>query len=122
MKKVVFISAAVLIALSACERERHVPKCPVVAEASIPKAVTTAFYAKYDGTFESASHITKVEKWFNKDNKAYAALFMHGGKKTLSFFDNNGNFEQEQGFQGDQQGEHQDGDDEGCECREGDGD
>jgi len=89
--------------------------CAVVSVETMPSSVTTAFQTKYPG-------IT-VEKWFNKDNTGYCALFTLNGKKTLSQFNNDGGFVKEES-EVEQQGNHQDGNnsDSGCECEIEEGD
>ncbi len=90
--------------------ENHKAKpCPTVSSEAIPAKVQMAFQHEYPEV--------NVETWYNKDNNGYVALFAMNSQKKLAYFDNNGKFQQE-GFQGEQEGEHQDNDndDDGCEC------
>ncbi|MEO7310675.1 MAG: hypothetical protein ABIX01_09765 [Chitinophagaceae bacterium] len=105
MKKILFILAIATIGV-ACEKEHeHKNLCPVVSEKAIPTSVSSAFQGKYPNVI--------VEKWFNKDNKGYCALFNLNGKETKVLFDNIGNFQKEEM---DQKGQHEDDDDNGCQC------
>ncbi len=114
MKNVFFILATVFF-LASCEKmgEHHKKDkpCAVVSTENVPSSVTKSFEAKYPAT--------KVDTWFNKDNKGFAAAFKVNNKKSVAVFDNDGNFQNE--INDDQQGDHQDND-EGCGCETEDGD
>ena len=101
------------IAFASCDKNEDTKNvCPVIAAEGLPKVVTSAFSAKYNGV--------SVQKWFNKDNKGYCALFTVTGTKKLAQFDNDGNFVKEK-TDLQQEGEHQDNEDDGeCECDTGD--
>ena len=116
MKKIVAIAIG-LTMLVACEKmdnKKNKP-CPIVTKETIPPAVITSLDAKYPGN--------SVEKWFNKDNSGYCALFTLNGKKTLAQFNNDGTFVKEE-IDVEQEGNHQDGktNDSGCECEMEEGD
>ncbi len=106
MKKILFILAIATIIIS-CEKEtEHKNLCPVISDKVVPASVSRAFQQKYPNVI--------ADKWFNKDNNGYCALFTFNGKETKALFDNNGNFQKEEI---DQEGEHEDNDnDTGCEC------
>lgn len=114
MKKTIILSAVIIASLTSCEKwelldkdKKDVP-CQIVSSESIPSAVSSAFQTKYQGA--------TVETWFNKDNTGYCALFTLNGVKTLSQFDNNGNFVKEE-TEVEQEGEYEDNEnDTGCEC------
>ena len=108
MKKLFILFASVVL-LASCEREKK-NLCPVVAATNVPNAVTKSFESKYPGT--------TVTTWFNKDNTSYCAKFTQNGKGSRAYFDNNGIFQNEQL---EQDGEHQDNNDEGCDCETDDG-
>ncbi len=120
MKKLIVILISFTI-LTACEkvnlfeRNKKDKLCPIVTTETIPSSVSTTFQTKYPGVV--------VEKWFNKDNTGYCALFTLNGKKTLSQFNNDGRFVKEEA-EVDQQGNHQDDNskDSGCECKIEEGD
>lgn len=101
----VLILAIATIVVS-CEKEKESKNlCPVISEKAVPSSVISAFQQKYPNVI--------IEKWFNKDNKGYCAMFTFNGKETKALFDNNGNFQNEEI---DNEGEHKDNDDNGCEC------
>lgn len=120
MKKLLVFLIGLTI-LSACEKGNLFEKnkkdkpCAIVTPETMPSSVTTAFQKKYPGV--------TVEKWFNKDNTGYCALFTLNGKKTLTQFNNDGGFVREE-TEVEQQGNHQDGNnnDSGCECETEEGD
>ncbi len=57
-----------------------------------------------------------VIKWFNKDNKGYAAFFVSNNVKKIVIFNNDGTFLKEQ-VKNEQHGQHDDNDvEEGSEC------
>ncbi len=118
MKKLLVILIG-LATLSACEKGNLFDKkdkpCAIVTAETMPSSVTTSFQTKYPGI--------AVEKWFNKDNTGYCALFNLNGKKTLSQFNNEGSFVKEE-TEVEQEGNHQDGNDKdsGCECETEEGD
>lgn len=100
-----FILAIATIVIS-CEKENeHKNLCLVISEKAVPSSVSSAFQEKYSNVV--------VEKWFNKDNNGYCALFTFNGKETKALFSNFGNFQKEEV---DQKGEHEDNDDNGCKC------
>lgn len=116
MKKLLAI-VLTLVTLVSCEKLDLLSKhkkdkpCAVVAAETMPSKVTASFQTKYLGV--------TVEKWFNKDNNGYCALFTLNGKKTLSQFNNDGVFLNEE-TDVEQEGNHQDDNDNdsdsGCEC------
>ncbi len=111
MKNILLIFAIATIVVS-CEKENeHKNLCPVISEKTVPSSVSSAFQVKYPNAI--------VSKWFNKDNKGYCALFILNGKETKVLFDNNGIFQNEEV---EQQGDHEDNDDNGCECESEDED
>ncbi len=111
MKKLIYFSAIVIF-FSSCEKlnfdflKKDKP-CPTLSEDAVPATVVAAFQTRHAGVV--------VEKWFDKDGKSVVAAFELNGKDALDFFDNNGNFQKEEVDQ-DQQGNHQDNDDKGCDC------
>lgn len=113
MKKIILILIGVT-ALVACKKEEEGKKnpCMVVNSEAVPTAISSAFQTKYQNT--------TVEKWFNKDNAGYSALFVLNGKQTLSQFNNDGKFVKEE-IEVEQEGNHQDGNDSnsGCDCETG---
>ncbi len=117
--KTLLILAFGLVALVSCEKgnlfdnNKKDKACPVVAVESIPENVNTSFQTKYPGA--------TVDKWFNKDNKGYCALFILNSKKTLSQFNNDGEFIKEE-TNVEQEGNHQDSEDNECECETEEGD
>ena len=114
MKNLLILSLAVLF-LASCEKlnidlHKKEKPCSVVAQDVVPASVVAAFQTKHPGGISA-------KKWFNKDDKGYAALFDNNGKDGLDFFDNDGNFQKEEIDGDNQQGNHQDKDeDKGCEC------
>ena len=109
MKKLLIIAMGLFL-FASCDKEHEGPPCPTVAADAVPAAVTKAFQDKHPGT--------TAKTWYNKDNKSFVAQFDSNGKEALDFFDNNGNFQNEEIDGDNQQGDHQDGDDDdgGCEC------
>ena len=109
MKKLLFI-ALVITALSSCEKlddlfdKDKSNTCPVVTNDQIPQTALKTMSTKYP----QATTTT----WFNKDGKGYCAVFNSNGKQTKAMFDNNGNFQSEEI---EQQGDHEDDDDSGCD-------
>lgn len=90
MKKAVIILSVIF--LVSCEkmgmRDRDDDrKCEYVANESVPVQVQTSFKNKYPQN--------TPEKWFNKDNKGFTAVFTQNGNKMLSQFDNDGTFKAE---------------------------
>jgi hypothetical protein len=90
-KTILFLS---VIAFTSCQKTNMVEdeseesiSCEVVTNETVPDVVQNAFTTKYPQT--------AAEKWFNKDNKGFSALFMQNGNKTLAQFDNNGTFRTE---------------------------
>lgn len=116
MKKIVTIaiSLTMLVACSKMEnnnpfskKEKH-NSCAVVGSDVISANVLTAFQAKYPNA--------TVDKWFNKDNTGFCALFTISGNKTLAQFNNDGSFVKEESNL-EQDGNHQNNDESGgCEC------
>lgn len=111
--KNIFILLASIFLIASCEKGNFGKKdhpCAVVAKENVPSTITKAFEAKYPAT--------SVDTWFNKDNKGFAAAFKSNNTKHVAVFDNDGNFQNE--INEDQQGDHQDNNNEGCECEDGD--
>lgn len=112
MKKLLAI-VLTLITLVSCEKVDLLNKhkkdkpCAVVSAETMPSEVTASFRTKYSGV--------TAEKWFNKDNNGYCALFTINGKKTLSQFNNDGVFLNEE-TDAEQEGNHQDDNDNDSEC------
>ena len=112
MKKLLVIAASVLL-FASCEKmdlfDKKDKPCTVVTQDGVPTSVVSAFQTKHPGI--------SVKKWFNKDDKGFAAMFDNNGKEALDFFDNNGNFQEEK-MEGDNQkrNHHDKDDDNGCEC------
>ena len=91
----------------ACEKKDIKNICPVVSEKALPVSVSSAFQQKYPNVV--------VEKWFNKDNNGYCAIFKSNGKDTKVLFDNVGNFQKEE-VDDNGNSNHHDDNDNGCEC------
>lgn len=114
MKKLLAFLIIALSFLTACEKENEKEKelpCPVVDAKLIPAAVANSFTVKYPNQV--------VIKWFNKDNKGYAAYLLNDGVKTLATFSTDGSFIKEElkgKHQEDGDNEDDDDDDEGCDC------
>lgn len=78
--------------------------------ANVPAKVKESFNKKYPGV--------TGEKWFNKDNKAYAVSFKQNNiTPTVAQFDNDGNFEQEGDNQNGENNNNQEDNDKGCKCQ-----
>ncbi len=118
MKKIAVILISILF-IASCEKNVKIPffhkkakPCPSVSSESVPSSVKESFVQKYPG-------IT-VEKWFDKGDKGYAAVFSKNNTKNLAAFENNGNFIDEQngdnndGDNNQENGENND--DKGCNC------
>lgn len=95
MKKVILIfSAAILVSCQKADMEGNesgdmetMNTCAVVSNDAVPNVVQDAFTAKYPQN--------KAEKWYNKDNNGFSALFTQNGSKTVAQFDNDGTFRTE---------------------------
>ncbi len=114
--KTLLITFALAMIFASCEKENeHNDDCPVISEKLIASAVSQAFKEKYSTAV--------VDKWFNKDNTGYCALFIIDGRKMLSQFSNDGTFVHEEADV-EQEGEHENNDDKdsGCECESDDED
>ncbi len=113
MKNLLILSCSLFFFVS-CEKwdgfHKKDKPCPVVNAADVPASVTKSFDTKYSGAV--------VDTWFNKDNAGFVASFKQAGKKTIARFDNDGNFENEIN----QDGDHQDNNEEGCDCETEDND
>ena len=113
MKTLLVITASVFL-FASCEKlnlfDKKDKPCTVLTQDAVPTAVVSSFQTKHPST--------TVKKWFNKDDKGFAAMFDNNGKDALDFFDNNGNFQKEEiDGENNQQGNHQDkDDDQGCDC------
>ena len=105
MKKILFILVVAATFVSCKKENDNDNLCPSVSEKAVPPSVSNALREKYPTAI--------VEKWFNKDNKGYCALFTYNGKETKVLFDNNGIF-QKQEIEGID--EKDDIDKDGCEC------
>ena len=115
MKILLVISTSVFL-FASCEKlnlfDKKDKPCTVLTQDAVPTAVVSSFQTKHPST--------TVKKWFNKDDKGYAASFTSNGKGNVALFDNNGNFQEE--LENDEQGDHQDNDNEGCDCETEDND
>jgi hypothetical protein len=93
MKKVILILAAA--ALASCQKqsmqenesEEIANTCAIVSNEAVPSVVQDAFLAKYPQNTAS--------KWFNKDDRGFAAYFTENGSRKLAQFDNDGTFRTE---------------------------
>jgi hypothetical protein len=120
MKKLLILTA-ILGFFCSCEtfemfdkNDDHKKRCEVVDTENVPLIIKSSFQEKHPEI--------KVDTWFNKDGIGYVALTVNGNIKTLTQFDNEGNFvneesenenEDENDF--DDQNEDENEDD-GCEC------
>jgi hypothetical protein len=91
-KAIVVLSVLFLVSCEKAGMRDHdddddAKKCECVSNESVPATVQTAFKNKYTQN--------TAEKWFNKDNKGFTALFTQNGTKTLAQFDNDGTFRTE---------------------------
>ncbi len=114
MKNLFFFITGMVLLLFSCKKIENIfehhhkdTPCPVISASAVPDGTLKAFQSKHPGIIP--------DKWFNKDNNGYAALFNSNGTKGLDFFDNNGNFQKEEIDNNNQKGNHQDND-KGCEC------
>jgi hypothetical protein len=93
MKKVILILAAAALAscqkpgMEESENEETANACTVVTNEAVPAVVQDAFLAKYPQN--------AAEKWFNKDDQGFSALFTQNGSRTVAQFDNDGAFRTE---------------------------
>jgi hypothetical protein len=92
MKKAIVVLSVIFLA--SCEKmgmhdrdDDDNRTCECVANESVPSQVQSGFKTKYP-------QLT-ADKWFNKDDNGYAAVFTQNGTKMLSEFDNNGTFKME---------------------------
>lgn len=92
MKKAIVILSVIFLA--SCEKmgmrdrdDDDDKTCECVANESVPSQVQNGFKTKYP-------QLT-ADKWFNKDNDGFAAVFTQNGTKMLSEFDNSGTFKSE---------------------------
>jgi hypothetical protein len=92
MKKAIVVLSVIFLA--SCEKmgmhdrdDDDNKACECVSNESVPSAVQSGFKTKYP-------QLT-VDKWFNKDNSGYAAVFTQNGTRMLSEFNNSGTFQTE---------------------------
>lgn len=106
---------ALVITFASCEKKEQKVLCPVVSLDAVPAAVVSTFHEMYPNV--------TADKWFNKDNIGYSALFTINGTQKLIQFDNTGKFVKEE-IDLNHEGDHQDVDqtDGGCECETGNSD
>jgi hypothetical protein len=93
MKKTIVILSVIILAscqkanMTEDESETSANTCQIVSHEAVPPAVQQAFATKYPDL--------TVEKWFNKDDKGFTAVFTRSENKTLAQFDNDGTFRTE---------------------------
>ena len=104
MNKLLLVLALGVTLFASCEEEDRA--CPVVTSESIPQAVKDAQDSHYPGL--------SVEIWYNTDNKGYCAQFLNVSTTIYAFYDNDGNFLDEN-----DEGENENSEDQ-CECGDDD--
>ena len=86
MKKILILVIGIILFYS-CEkfgREKEERRCPLLTAEAVPAKVSDSFRTKYPNT--------NVEKWYNKDNEGFFAVFNSAGTKKVSLFNNEGGF------------------------------
>jgi hypothetical protein len=88
LKKAAILS---LIFFASCEKfEKHEDEprtCACVNNESVPENVRSSFMNRYPQN--------TPEKWFNKDDQGYVALFTKDNSRTMVQFNNDGSFKTE---------------------------